>query len=82
MTPQYTSMGTGDLSGHSFSHWANGTDYLLLGQALWKDSAYPTAKITGQEDPGPGPESLILVPGFFCSMSPTFKKSHKNSSTK
>lgn len=47
-----------------------------------KDCVYFTANITEQEEPGLGPESLILMPGFLCPISHTLQKSHKNSSTK
>lgn len=40
-----------------------------------KDCACFTANITRQEERGLDPESLVLVPGFFCSMSHTLKKS-------
>lgn len=42
-----------------------------------KECACFTAKITGQEEPGLGSESWILVPGFFCSISHILQKSHK-----
>lgn len=41
-----------------------------------KDCASFTAKITRQEEQGLGSESLILMPGFFCSISHTLKKIH------
>lgn len=53
-------------------------DYLAQGQALWKDSAYPRAKISGQEEPGPGQVSDSWARVFFLLNVAYFKEiTHK-----